>query len=232
MHEELRGDLAAYALGALSERRGPRASSRTWRMRALPRVRLWLRPAVDLLPASVEQLEPPQSLRESLMATVHAEAREADPLTASPPAATGPQRARRGWRGLSCGPATVLAAWRCSPRAGRRLRARNPGRGRTDATTVPVKAERPDDTVVASVEHDDGEDAILRVDAPPRSTVATSTRRGSSRGGEVEQAGRELPPAATTALHRRPRRLARGRRRRLSPRRPSATSRHRAPRSS
>ncbi len=35
----------------------------------------WLEPAVDLLPRSIEQLEPPDALRGRLMATVRAEAR-------------------------------------------------------------------------------------------------------------------------------------------------------------
>jgi hypothetical protein len=34
----------------------------------------WLRPAVDVLPATVEQLTPPERLRESLIATVRGEA--------------------------------------------------------------------------------------------------------------------------------------------------------------
>ena len=36
-------------------------------------------PAVDLLPRSIEQLEPPAALRERLMATVRAEARDTSP---------------------------------------------------------------------------------------------------------------------------------------------------------
>ena len=66
-----------YALGALEERRGRRARttiSPTARRAAL-QLR-WLEPAVDLLPRSVEQLEPPAGLRERLMATVRAEARD------------------------------------------------------------------------------------------------------------------------------------------------------------
>jgi len=67
-------DLAAYALGALPgqdaaelERHLATCSACSERLR-------WLQPAVDLVPATVRQLEPPPELRESLMAVVHEEA--------------------------------------------------------------------------------------------------------------------------------------------------------------
>lgn len=72
--ERLRDDLAAYALGALDH---PDAADLELHLGACSDCRqrvLWLRPAVDLLPASVAQLSPPDSLRENLLASVRAEA--------------------------------------------------------------------------------------------------------------------------------------------------------------
>lgn len=72
--ERLRDDLAAYALGALDQ---PEAADLELHLGACSDCRqrvLWLRPAVDMLPASVAQLSPPDSLRENLLATVRAEA--------------------------------------------------------------------------------------------------------------------------------------------------------------
>jgi anti-sigma-K factor RskA len=83
--ERLRDDLAAYAIGALDEAEAV-ALERHLESCDECRERLhWLRPAVDQIPATVPQLEPPSRLRESLMATVHAEA--------PPPPAAAPQRA-------------------------------------------------------------------------------------------------------------------------------------------
>ena len=105
MHEnadQLRDDLAAYALGAL-DRDEAAALERHLEACESCRDRLqWLSPAVDQLPAAVPQRTPPGSLRESLMATVRAEAAPAAP-------------APRGswWDGLRMAllrPATALAA--------------------------------------------------------------------------------------------------------------------------
>ncbi len=105
--ERLRDDLAAYAIGAIA---GDEAAELERHLDGCEscRERLqWLRPAVDQLPAAVPQLSPPESLRESLMATVRAEA--APPATAAAP----PRRTRRWWQGLGATmlrPATGFAA--------------------------------------------------------------------------------------------------------------------------
>jgi anti-sigma factor RsiW len=103
--DALRDDLAAYALGALGgdeatglERHLETCSACKARLR-------WLTPAVDVLPASVEQRTPPPRLRENLMETVRAEAAGAG---------TAPEPKRRGsWldglRGLALRPATGMA---------------------------------------------------------------------------------------------------------------------------
>jgi anti-sigma-K factor RskA len=104
----LRDDLAAYALGALPpdeaaalERHLDSCESCEARLR-------WLSPAIDLLPAAVEQRTPPPSLRENLMATVRAEAAEA----AAEPAPAAPRRDPwwAGLRSLAMRPAAGFAA--------------------------------------------------------------------------------------------------------------------------
>jgi anti-sigma-K factor RskA len=105
-HERYRDDLAAYALGVLEEReaaelQGHLAGCETCRAHLL-----WLQAAVDLLPRSVEQLEPPARLRRRLTATVRAEARQAS--------RAGIERAEpsrlRDWGALLWRPATAVAA--------------------------------------------------------------------------------------------------------------------------
>jgi anti-sigma-K factor RskA len=63
----------------------------------------WLRPAVDLLPRTVEQLEPPRRLGERLMATVRAEAPAGSQAEAPKPGRW------RGW-GALWRPATAVGA--------------------------------------------------------------------------------------------------------------------------
>jgi anti-sigma-K factor RskA len=98
-------DLAAYALGAL-DRPEAEAVERHLESCESCRARVrWLSPAVDLLPATVEQRTPPPRLRETLMATVRAEAA---------PASVESTPAREPWwaalRGVMLRPATALAA--------------------------------------------------------------------------------------------------------------------------
>jgi anti-sigma-K factor RskA len=105
-HERYRDDLAAYALGVLEEReaaelQGHLAGCETCRAHLL-----WLQAAVDLLPRSVEQLEPPARLRRRLTATVRAEARQASRAGIERPE---PSRLR-DWGALLWRPATAVAA--------------------------------------------------------------------------------------------------------------------------
>jgi anti-sigma-K factor RskA len=87
---ERHDDLAAYALGALP----PAESAALERHLAgceSCRERLhWLRPAADLVPASVEQLNPPPALKRELMAIVRDEAPETAAAPAAAPERPGP----------------------------------------------------------------------------------------------------------------------------------------------
>ncbi|MEA2362097.1 MAG: hypothetical protein QOD71_1242 [Thermoleophilaceae bacterium] len=93
-HTTYRDEVAAYLLGALSD--AERGSFEA-HLASCPECRdelERLRPAADLLPRSVEQLEPPPSLKRSLMEVVEREARE------GAAAADGPAPGRRTRRSL------------------------------------------------------------------------------------------------------------------------------------
>ncbi len=102
-HEPYRDDLAAYALGALDEGEAARIRDHIEQCDDCRRHLRWLQPAVELLPRSVTQVEPPPRLRKRLMATVRSETREAARVDAS--------RGRlRDWAALLLRPATAFAA--------------------------------------------------------------------------------------------------------------------------
>src|SRR4051794_8657597 len=105
-HDELRDDLATYALGALEEPEAERLRAHLEGCEECRRQLRWLEPAVELLPRTVEQLEPPARLRETLLETVRAEG--------APEAREPPRSARQGWwrrLGISVWrPATAVAA--------------------------------------------------------------------------------------------------------------------------
>jgi hypothetical protein len=102
-HEEIRDDLAAYALGALPDTEARALESHLEQCDACRERLRWLAPAIDLLPASVDQRRPPDPLRESLMGRVRDEGAHAAaaPATASPKRRFGPSAFR---------PAFALAA--------------------------------------------------------------------------------------------------------------------------
>jgi anti-sigma-K factor RskA len=104
-HRRWRAELAAYALGSLEEDERRATEQHLEECRTCREELRWLQPAIDLLPESVEQLDPPPQLRERLLAEVRTEAAH--------PAAAEPARerpARAGFlRGFLLRPATGLA---------------------------------------------------------------------------------------------------------------------------
>jgi anti-sigma-K factor RskA len=100
-HSEFSEALGAYALGALSQDESARVREHLAGCRECRAELEWLRAAVDALPASVPQIEPPPELRTRVMGVVEA---ESELLRAAGEAADRPQRAgrpRRRWPGLS-----------------------------------------------------------------------------------------------------------------------------------
>lgn len=101
--ERWHDDLAAYALGALTRGDAAELERHLADCEACSDRLLWLQPAVDLVPASVPQHEPPPELRTNLMAIVEAEAAAeaavAEPEPEPTPEPTPqPRPARRRWR--------------------------------------------------------------------------------------------------------------------------------------
>ena len=162
--EARRDDLAAYALGALA---GDELSELEAHLDDCEhcRARLrWLTPAVDVLPATVEQRSPPPRLRENLMATVRAEAAPAE----AAPRADAPRASRwAGLRGLMLRPATGMAALILlviGVGAGWALR----GSDRVEPAPTLVKAQPLKDSVPASATRElEGDAATLHVHELP-----------------------------------------------------------------
>lgn len=84
--ERYHDDLAAYALGALSGDELKTLELHLHGCEACQGRLQWLQPAIDLLPAAIPQYEPPETLREGLMAIVREEAAEAAPARRRSPA--------------------------------------------------------------------------------------------------------------------------------------------------
>lgn len=72
-HRPFEEELAAYAIGALDATEAESFEAHLAGCDSCQAQLLWLAPAVDLLPASVEQIEPPPSLRSAILDTVGAE---------------------------------------------------------------------------------------------------------------------------------------------------------------
>lgn len=91
--ERRHDDLAAYALGALQGDEARELEAHLAGCAACSERLRWLEPAVDLMPASVEQLEPPPGIRQRLMAEVQSDLEAAGAV--APRHAGAP--VRRGW---------------------------------------------------------------------------------------------------------------------------------------
>ncbi len=100
-HERHRDELAAYLLGALEPGEAAELERHLAGCEECRTELEWLRPAVQLLPESVERVEPPRELRGRLMEQVRAEVETA----------AAPQRSRgRRVRGWSLRPLAGMAA--------------------------------------------------------------------------------------------------------------------------
>jgi len=98
-HDARRDELAAYLLGALEPAEAAELERHLAGCEECRTELEWLRPAVQVLPESVERLEPPPALRVRIMGEVEAHAA----------AAPTPARPARGWRGFVLRPAFALA---------------------------------------------------------------------------------------------------------------------------
>ena len=160
-HEKHRDDLAAYALGALPEREAAELRRHLEECEACSRELRWLQPAVNLLPHSVQQLEPPPGLRRRLLETVRAEAAE----TAPPRVEAEEKSSRRRWALPLWRPAFAAAAavlLVAGGVAGYLLH--QPGESRSLVSARPVGGAP--SSLTATLEREDGS-GILRVERLP-----------------------------------------------------------------
>lgn len=84
-HERFEGDVGAYVLGSLPELEAQRFQAHLRGCEECQQEALRLRGAVEALPRSVAQVEPPESLKESLMETVRRESTQPATATARRP---------------------------------------------------------------------------------------------------------------------------------------------------
>ncbi len=123
-HEERRDDLAAYLLGALDPAEAAEIEQHLAACEGCRTELEWLRPAVQVLPESVERLEPPAELRMRIMDEVESGAGAKQPVA---------RRARKRLLGLR--PAVALAALALTVAAVGGYAIRDSGSG-SDTTTV------------------------------------------------------------------------------------------------
>lgn len=178
--ERLRDDLAAYALGALPQAEATALERHLAGCESCRDRLVWLRPAVDQLPVAVEQLTPPERVRESLMATVRAEAASAAAAERSRP------EQRSWWEGLRqtmLRPATGMAVaivLVVGVAAGYLLRGGNEGE------LIPADAVSASVPSASATLERTGDDAILHVNDLPALANNEVYEVWVQRDGEME----------------------------------------------
>lgn len=104
-HERQREALSAYLLGALDSGEAAELEEHLAGCEECRTELAWLRPAAQVLPESVERVEPPPGLRAQVLAEVRG-----DVSTLGRSAPSAERRRARGWRSLLLRPATAVAA--------------------------------------------------------------------------------------------------------------------------
>jgi anti-sigma-K factor RskA len=170
VHQPFEDDLAAYLLGALTDDEANSFEAHLETCEICQARERWLRTSVEVLPASVEPVEPPPELRERLLATVR---REAGAETEG--GAPAPRDQRRGsWWTRLLGtpvlrPATAAAAALLIVAAGAiGYAVRGGGEGGAQTTTVTAQSTGVAPGLKATIVRT-GDRGILRVsDLPQR----------------------------------------------------------------
>jgi hypothetical protein len=166
-HERYEDELAAYMLGSLEP---PEAAAFEKHLAGCDRCQArerWLRASVEVLPSSVEQVEPPPELRERLLDTVRREA-GVQPEPARP-ARRRPERGRSGsglraWLGsLSLRPAAALAGVALLIAAGVAGYAVGQGGEGSETKTIAAQGPQGTGTIVRT-----GDSGVLRVSNLPQ----------------------------------------------------------------
>ncbi len=188
--ESQRELLSAYSLGALAEPDAVALRVHLDECEACRRYLQWLQPAVDILPASVEQLRPSPKVREAILAEVNADAEASSVVSAAPE----PRPARPAWPALILRPVTgfAAAALLVAGIAGYLIHAPSGAEHTTIAAQPTGSVARGE--VVASLDRVDGSGTLV-VDHLPRLP--------NGRVYEVwVQRGAEMSPESTFVLRR------------------------------
>jgi anti-sigma-K factor RskA len=166
-HQRYEDELAAYMLGSLEPEEAATFEAHLAGCGPCQARERWLRTSLDVLPSSVEQVEPPRALRDRLMETVRSEAGRPQEAAHRAPAARPSTRGLREWFGsFSLRPATALAGVVLLLAAGIAGYAISGGGGsttRTIAVTGTPVAPQTTGTLVR-----DGDRALLRVSNLPQ----------------------------------------------------------------
>ncbi len=177
-HTTFRDEVGAYLLGALSDAERASFEGHLVDCAECRHEVERLRPAADLLPRSVEQVEPPPSLKRSLMEVVEQEANERD---GAPSVARTPMGERlRGWLAGSLRPALVGAAVVLAVAVGFGIGQLGGG---DEGRTVVASTSLPDASGSLKV-HDD--DAVLEVRGMPTLKEGQVYQAWVQRDGMVE----------------------------------------------
>lgn len=175
-HRRFEEDLAAYLLDALEP-----DELREFRLHlegcaSCQNEERWLRSAVEQLPSSVEQLEPPVELRNRLMARVHIEAtNDRTPVRETPP--------RRRWWAPVLRPAAVLAT--VAVLAAGLVYVINQDDGGPTTTTIQAEATPQEPMAVGRVERT-GDLTVLKVDRLPVQRSGRVYQTWLQRGTKIE----------------------------------------------
>lgn len=163
-HTSYQEEIGAYLLGALTDLERQAFERHLANCPECRNEIEQLRPAADALPRSVEQVQPPPSLKESLMAVVDREAREAAPEVAQAP----PRRSlRERFRLSPMRAGLALGALMLGLVAGFGVAQLGGGDdGRTVVATVD-QSRVPQASGTLQVEGDGDDGAILRVQGMP-----------------------------------------------------------------
>jgi hypothetical protein len=165
-HRRHQEDLAAYILDALTQDEVRTFEQHLAGCPACQAEERWLRGAIELLPSSVEQFEPPPTLREELMETVRTESARELPRASFRRALTLPsrRRPRRGLRAVFRPLPAVLAV--AGLLAAGILGYAIGDEGGAGTRTVAARSLEPRVAAVASVV-ESGDAALLEVDRLP-----------------------------------------------------------------
>jgi anti-sigma-K factor RskA len=177
-HKRWKDDVAAYLLGALEPGESAELERHVAGCAECQADVRRLRPAVDLLPESVERLEPPTRLRAAILEQARAEPAEAAAAAGREPS-LGHRKSLRSWR-----PALGLAAVAliAAAIAGYAIHGDSGG---ADSTTV-LAGKAPAVTAQLVMEGDSGTMSLANLREMPEDRVREAWVQ---RAGEVERAG-------------------------------------------